>query len=153
MKIKRCSKCSQQKPLSYFHRSSDASDGHRPDCKVCRSLNDPRAKSAYYTEHYAKNKEKLLAYRALARAKKNGMRVMPCEVCGLKPKTVKGVQRIEAHHWHGYDFAHRLDVQWLCADVCHPAAHPPASIQPPGRGASDISGQLSSPVPGILPSP
>lgn len=30
----------------------------------------------------------------------------PCEVCDT--------QRSQAHHWHGYDADHRLDVQWLC---------------------------------------
>jgi hypothetical protein len=33
--LKMCSKCGQRKPLSDFHKHTTATDGRRPDCKVC----------------------------------------------------------------------------------------------------------------------
>ncbi len=38
----------------------------------------------------------------------------PCARCGLAPRRANGRQRIEAHHWKGYDPEFWLDVQWLC---------------------------------------
>jgi hypothetical protein len=37
----------------------------------------------------------------------------PCAVCGDVD--------VQAHHWRGYDKAHRLDVIWLCRE-CHRTA-------------------------------
>ena len=39
--VKRCSKCSVEKPVSEFHASSSGAYGVRGDCKVCR-LNQTR---------------------------------------------------------------------------------------------------------------
>lgn len=54
--VKMCTKCGVKKPLAEFHRNSGSSDGLRPDCKQCHS--DAKA------EHYAANREKMLARNA-----------------------------------------------------------------------------------------
>lgn len=58
------------------------------------------------------------ARQAVARAVRETRLVRPkaCSKCGL----TRGV--IQAHHHKGYEPAHQLDVQWLCA-VCHFAVH------------------------------
>lgn len=46
------------------------------------------------------------AHNAVTRAIETGRLVpLPC-ICGATPT--------EAHHWHGYDKEHWLDVVWLC---------------------------------------
>jgi len=47
VKVKRCSKCGEEKPatLEYFHGDSSRKDGFRHDCKMCRK------------SHYEANKE------------------------------------------------------------------------------------------------
>lgn len=35
--MKSCSKCNQLKPLAQFHIDNKTKDGHRADCKECRS--------------------------------------------------------------------------------------------------------------------
>jgi len=47
MKSKQCSKCRRTKPLSRFHRDSQASDGFRSECKDCRL--DDRRQADYRT--------------------------------------------------------------------------------------------------------
>lgn len=34
-RAKVCTKCGERKPLTEFHRQSEARDGRRPDCKAC----------------------------------------------------------------------------------------------------------------------
>jgi hypothetical protein len=62
----------------------------------------------------AKNPEKVSAHHKINNAIRDGKLVKPktCEVCGNAPN------RLEAHHWHGYDTEHIFDVQWLCHQ-CH----------------------------------
>lgn len=60
--------------------------------------------------------EQHLARSAVAHAIAAGRLVRrPCVVCGAS--------RAQAHHAHGYDRAHWLDVEWLCA-IDHRARHP-----------------------------
>lgn len=40
----------------------------------------------------------------------------PCEVCGVEPAIVNGVQRIQAHH---DDYNKLLEVRWLCKKHHH----------------------------------
>lgn len=62
---------------------------------------------------------RMYAVQAVYRAVKAGRLVRPatCSSCGAGG-------RIEAHHHHGYDVEHRLDVVWLCRP-CHDAGHHP----------------------------
>jgi len=51
MKLKRCSKCKQWKPLSKFGKHKDSKDGLRYWCKECEAL--------YYQKCHRKNKKQL----------------------------------------------------------------------------------------------
>jgi general stress protein YciG len=55
----------------------------------------------------------------MRKAIKSGVLVRPkiCELCGVQPTA-----SLHGHHWHGYDEAHILDVQWLCIP-CHNTSH------------------------------
>lgn len=50
MLTKICSKCSTEKPLDEFHKSSDSKDGRYPSCIQC--------KKAYHQQYYQENKDK-----------------------------------------------------------------------------------------------
>jgi 5-methylcytosine-specific restriction endonuclease McrA len=52
MKVKKCTKCGEEKPatLEYFHRKTHNKDGFRHDCKMCRK------------SHYEANKEARKVY-------------------------------------------------------------------------------------------
>lgn len=47
----------------------------------------------------------------------------PCAACGLLPAVVNGRNRIEAHHYLGYDKENWLTVEWYCAQHHHDADH------------------------------
>lgn len=53
--VKACSKCGESKPLTEFFRHAKSKDGHRPDCKLC--------KSAKNRSNYVANRDRELAYR------------------------------------------------------------------------------------------
>lgn len=71
-------------------------------------------------EWQKKNPAKHAAQQTVAFAVKHGLlkRAAACELCG------ESELPIFAHHHHGYDEQHVLDVQWLC-DYCHRTAHFP----------------------------
>lgn len=59
--MKICGKCKVEKGLNFFGKSSNSKDGHRWDCKECRSkyaLENKEKLSKYKHEYYLKNKEK-----------------------------------------------------------------------------------------------
>lgn len=65
-----------------------------------------------HLEAYAKRyPDRILARHALRDALKCKRIVRP-DVCSVADGTCSGP--IQAHHWHGYDADHCLDVQWLC---------------------------------------
>ncbi len=67
MKTKICTKCGIEKELDCFSKDSRAKDGHRPQCKSCRSkyYHDNKEKTAKRsTEYYQNNKEKIAKRRA-----------------------------------------------------------------------------------------
>ncbi len=71
------------------------------------------------------NPLKIAARNAVHAALNRGdIEVQPCKYCGLPPKKVKGNpkaqahQRIQAHHYLGYEEIHWLDIEWLCGP-CH----------------------------------
>lgn len=69
---------------------------------------DGRGK-AVETRRQAAHSLERKARSAISNALRLGKIAKPelCDMCGEKAK-------LEAHHWHGYDRAHWLDVQWLC---------------------------------------
>ena len=132
---KKCSKCKISLPLTQFSKGKNK-DGLRSACKDCCSADqhsyyykcDGKVnKDFYYLAHRDAllpklrltgdknpyNPEKQPARIAVFRAVRAGRLIKPtvCSECGASG-------RIESHHWHGYDFPHRLDVVWLCP-LCH----------------------------------
>lgn len=79
------------------------------------------------------------------------------EVCSIPDCAFGG--SIEAHHWHGYDEAHILDVQWLCV-THHRRLHKsgeynkPAPLRQTGGAGPSLSDELRElgniPVPSAL---
>lgn len=65
--FKRCSSCSEAKPLSEFHLDKNAPDGRVARCKPCTSAYDKR----YYAENREKKAERDRQYRAAHRDEKN----------------------------------------------------------------------------------
>jgi hypothetical protein len=64
--LKKCTKCGEYKPATpdYFHAYKRSPDGRRSVCKVCRAkdnIEHNKERTAKKREHYAKNKERLLA--------------------------------------------------------------------------------------------
>ena len=83
MKLKTCSKCSEEQPLSAFYRDSRKADGHRYQCKRCvgRYERSPERREAMRTlaatpEHKAYRK----AYNATPEQKARVKR------CGASPE-------------------------------------------------------------------
>lgn len=62
-----------------------------------------------------KTRARLAVYRAI---QEGSLCVLACESCGLPPKKIGRQQRIEGHHWKGYEEIYWLDVIWLCRP-CH----------------------------------
>lgn len=142
-----CTKCKEEKNLDDFRKSKRGLYGKRPECKICekqyhlnyireRSKKDEafrekrkeqsskwsklnpekRAKIARQRNLRAKSKhpEKIKA-RALVNQKIRFGRMPKASDC----KCIHcGEQAKHYHHYLGYDFVHRYDVQPLCIK-CH----------------------------------
>lgn len=88
-----------------------------------KKYNDERTGTEEYKEQRRKYmreyrqrpevKQRERARLAVKGAIKYGALVRPdhCDICGCECKP-------DAHHWHGYDEDHKLDVQWVCKS-CH----------------------------------
>lgn len=63
-------------------------------------------------KEYAKRFPDRIAARHAVRDALACNRIKRPTICAVSDCTCKGP--IQAHHWHGYDEAHWLDVQWLC---------------------------------------
>lgn len=138
--VKRCSGCTEEKPLADFPRSANNADGVMGWCLACnRAKHVPRPyvprtpeQEAAHQRHNATYRERhpgdrarrakqwraehpkaTAAHDAVARALRNGTLVKP-ETCQRCPK--KG--RLEAHH---EDYEKPLEVEWLCRR-CHKKA-------------------------------
>lgn len=126
MVTKVCKQCGVEKDLDDFYAHSQMADGHMSKCKECvKEYQKGRPDQHKWTEHrknqqleYQRRRrkehpEKQRAHDKVLRAIKAGKLERPdhCELCGKECKP-------HAHHWHGYDDDHVLDVQWLCAK-CH----------------------------------
>ncbi len=133
--LSRCISCEKDWPATteFFHPHTGAKSGLQPRCKEClnaerrsdsaRSRGREKVKTNYHRARRAKNAaawrgrnpDILRAYTAVKVAIRAGrLKRLPCERCGSEPA--------EAHHHHGYDREHWLDVQWLCKQ-CHEDDH------------------------------
>lgn len=128
--IKKCFKCSKEKPLNEFYKHSQMADGYLGKCKECtkkdthqRSINpisrekirlyeqkrfnnlERKKKIAEYQRNTRKNNNE--KYKARTKVKvsiRNGsLTKLSCEICGNS--------KSEAHH---EDYSKPLDVRWLC---------------------------------------
>ena len=139
---KRCSICGVVKEDHEFSPRPSTKCGLQSHCKACHNARQrdtyhnggADAKRAYYVEHREEKLPKMRgksgpnrgydsakgpAHRAVQRALARGalVRSPRCEECGAETQT-------EAHHHHGYDKTHYLDVVWLCRDCHNRADHP-----------------------------
>lgn len=135
MKLKRCSKCGEEKPREDFYRDRERPDGRQPKCKTCheaaskswRERNRERVRarkrlhrkthpgdSPSYKERHS---EKVRARWTLANAVHEGRLAKPdqCEGCGELTDPVD-------LHGHHRDYSKPLAVEWLCRG-CHQKQH------------------------------
>ena len=109
--MKCCPRCGATKPITAFEKSWL----NAKRAKWCRNCATPRSQMTYkntkpkwcretYMEIYWRNRDKILANRAVQFAIRKGRLVrQPCEVCGCT--TV---------HGHHDDYSKPLEVRWLC---------------------------------------
>jgi len=120
---KKCFKCGETKPLSFFYKHKQMKDGHVNKCKQCNK-NDVathridniekireydrnrgnRQDKSYLKEYRKNNPKKYKAHCMVNNHKRSGnISELPCELCGDK--------KVVAHH-DDYDLP--LNVRWLC---------------------------------------
>lgn len=138
---KTCKTCNETKEVSDFYFRSD-SQKYRNECKKCwdgtvkkyrktdagresrrrEALNYFQSEKGKATHNQCFNKyrlwypERIKVMSAVAWAIKKGELIRPtiCAQCNKEG-------RIEAHHYKGYAWENRFDIQWLCP-LCHRAA-------------------------------
>lgn len=126
-KEKKCIKCGKIKPISEFTTDNGKrADGHYPRCKECERIlhrkmyeENPDRFKLTAKKYARKNPEKQKAWKKISYAIQCGKIIKPNK-CSQCHKEVKNSIQLTAHHWHGYDSSHWLDIQWLCRS-CHNA--------------------------------
>lgn len=120
-KTKVCIKCKKEKNKSLFTTDTKHKDGKHPVCNECKKIAQRELyrkqpeKFVNTVKRWAKkNREKVKAHAALNQAVFRGKIIKPskCQRCGRES------DRIEGHHWKGYEKEHIYDVMWLCHS-CH----------------------------------
>ena len=74
--MKVCNTCREEKPLSEFHRSKQRRDGHKGDCKGCRSEMaklDYKKSGPHWRARYERQREFM-----------NSLKQKPCADCGIE---------------------------------------------------------------------
>jgi len=134
--MKKCFKCSVEKPLSDFYKHKGMADGYLNKCKDCakKDVSEHRhGKGRAYVLEYdrirAKNPKRELAknirnekYRKEFKERVNAHVILKRAIAkGLIKKTVCWCcgEKAEAHH---PDYSRPLDVVWLCSSH-HKQAH------------------------------
>lgn len=129
---KTCKICKQTKSPEEFSLDPSTTalgtpvrkDGRHPYCKECVSKmhresykRNPQIYKDTNKKWADKNKDKVNIYGRVQWALKSGIITKPnkCNLCDQNKPLV-------AHHWHGYDEKHVLDVKWLCRS-CHKKVH------------------------------
>ncbi len=135
---KTCPSCRHAKPVNSFGRNRCTGDGLNAYCRDCIKLHNRRYRASLLGReakqrarqirrqtasgkaekaranyrHRRRYPEKVQAVNLVTQAIATG-RLAPqsCEVCGLAPQRLNGVQVIQAHH---DDYSKPLDVRWLC---------------------------------------
>ena len=135
--MKTCSKCGEEKDLSFYLKDPRYKGGYRHQCKPCKNArkkqwqddnpeayragmkkrnNAPLAR-AQKRDWAKRNPEKQNAKKAVRYAVKTG-RLAPASACECND-CGKPAQHL---HHHSYEVEHRLDVVPLCAS-CHRIRH------------------------------
>lgn len=142
--VKRCNKCSTQKPLSDFNRNRSKLDGLQTYCRQCqraadaaRIARDPDGERQRKRDCDARNRDKVrerkrewrdansgllqaisAEYRAAnphkVAAKNAVRRALRSGVLVRKPCEACGDANSHAHHHVSYHESHHLNVMWLC---------------------------------------
>lgn len=66
--MKTCTKCGEEKPTTEFYKNAGASDGLRPDCKVCKRASVAAQQAANPENHRAQARKWYAANRERAKA-------------------------------------------------------------------------------------
>ena len=149
---KQCKVCGESKPLSYFHRRSASSDGHRTRCKICTGkankavLESPHGdtvrangRAGYYRNpdrRKATSKSwrsrQSIGYRAAeSRRRRSKHREQDLSHQAVHRALASGkLIRLEdcehcgnpSEHAHHEDYNKQLEVVWLCKP-CHGLVH------------------------------
>ena len=150
--MKKCFKCSQEKPLSDFYNHKDMADGRVNKCKSCNKKDvqdNYRANIGHYKEY--ERSRAILPHRVLAReeyekteegkastakakrkwAKRNPIKRMASHVVNNAVRDGKIIKPCNCSdcnseptrlHGHHDDYAYPLVVRWLCPG-CHNKWH------------------------------
>lgn len=99
MKVKVCTKCKVEQPLSEYHKSSQSKDGLHPHCKVCKlAWRDKRPEETVGYHLMRKYGITLAQYDELFEAQK-GL----CAICGCpesRTTTAGASRRLAVDHDH-----------------------------------------------------
>jgi hypothetical protein len=108
-------------PSAALARERKRSPAYRAATNAARATPAQRAKSRVHMARYRARPESKQQDRARMKVReaiKYGRLAKPstCQRCGQSPARGRdGRSLLRADHWHGYDDAHALDVQWICA--------------------------------------
>lgn len=94
-----CSRCKTQ-PRRKYHNYCAACGGEAVKAAVSK-----HGSSWRYALARGSHRKVLARHLVANRIKRGKLIPKPCEICGAKA---------QAHHDHGYDAEHALDVRWLC---------------------------------------
>lgn len=138
----KCSKCSEVKVEAEFHRNKEKLNGRQSMCKVCaaarqkeqraipevKEMNAAQKKEWNQTDvgraSQKKTHDKIRATpegqqkdrvrMAVNHAVAAGRLIRP-NVCDMSMSSENCEEtKVEAHHFLGYDWFNRFDLQWLC---------------------------------------
>ena len=121
--MKVCKKCGELRQLSEFNKDKQTKSGLSWSCRYCRreanrAYTKTPQKAAYQAAYREKNREKVLAHRAVF-LEINAGRMAPASACECADCGVSPAQTL---HHHSYEPEHRLDVVPLCRS-CHSTRH------------------------------
>lgn len=115
--MKKCSKCSESKPLTEFHKEARKPDGHSPWCKPCKNAHATAGFKARLQDPNSLASKRKQLYAAVGRAIARSDLIRPdiCPACKQKTDS----REMHAHH---HDYSKPLEVEWMCR-ACHTKDH------------------------------
>lgn len=131
MKMKRCTKCGEEKILDAFEVHKGRTDDRGSRCKACRNKSYKREYAWKYVEanrekererSRIKVKGKKTVRDPFRQAARSALRNAVTAGMIAKPSTCSQCQAIGNIHGHHHDYSKPFDVEWLCS-ICHGKAH------------------------------